>query len=249
MLYIIIIIINYGSTSVLKYSSRQILSQEGVQQGDPLGPLIFCLSIHPTLQLLKTEFVVGYMDDITIIGGSAATVANDINIIVSEGSSKGLHLNIGKCELISDFVTSNTAPLDQFVYVKPDDATLLGAPLLTTNAMDTTLNKKLVEFKRASERLCLISSHDALVLLKSSCSSPKLLHVLRTSSCDGHATLTLINDVFRECLIKITNVDISDLQWTQATLPVKAGGLGLRSPLQLALPAFLASVKDASTAK
>ena len=60
---------------------RLILSQEGVQQGDNLGPLIFCLTIHPALLSLKSEFLVGYMDDITI-GGPVASVASDINVII-----------------------------------------------------------------------------------------------------------------------------------------------------------------------
>ena len=35
--------------------------------------------------------------------------------------------------------------------------------------------------------------------------------------------------------------DLSDIQWTQASLPVKDGGLGVRRVSSLALPAFLAS--------
>ena len=40
---------------------------------------------------------------------------------------------------------------------------------------------------------------------------------------------------------------VDNLQWLQASLPVKSGGLGLRNYMSLALPAFLASVS--STAK
>ena len=42
--------------------------------------------------------------------------------------------------------------------------------------MDAILNKRLTELNRVSGRLQLISSHDALVLLKASCSAPKLMH-------------------------------------------------------------------------
>ena len=35
--------------------------------------------------------------------------------------------------------------------------------------------------------------------------------------------------------------DLTDLAWTQATLGVKAGGLGLREAQTVALPAFIAS--------
>jgi hypothetical protein len=35
------------------------------------------------------------------------------------------------------------------------------------------------------------------------------------------------------------NVDLSDVTWKQATLPVASGGLGVRLAVDLALPAFL----------
>ena len=136
---------------------------------------------------MKSEFLVGCMDDITI-GGPVASVASDINVIIDDGSAKGMHLNVAKCELISSDISPIMVPLDQFIHVKPDAATLLGAPLLAGKALDKALEKKYDEFKRASERLRLITPHDALVLLKS-CSSPRLMHILRSSPCDGRMTL------------------------------------------------------------
>ena len=70
------------------------------------------------------------------------------------------------------------------------------------------------------------------------------MHILRSSPCNGHVTLTSISNVLRDCLIHIANVSINDLQWSQATLPVKIGGLGLRSLVKLALSTFLASVSS-----
>ena len=45
----------------------------------------------------------------------------------------------------------------------------------------------------------------------------------------------------RLCLSGVINVSLDDEQWCQASLPVKDGGLGIRSTLQLAPSAFLAS--------
>ena len=111
-------------------------------------------------------------------------------------------------------------------------------------ALDKALEKKYDEFKLFSERLRLITSHDALVLLKSSCSSPRLMHILRSSPCDGHITLACISDLLRDCLIHIAHVIVNDLQWSQASFPVKVGGLGLHSPMKLALSTFLTSVSS-----
>ena len=91
--------------------------------------------------------------------------------------------------------------MDQFIHVKPDVTMLLGTPILAGIALDKALEKKYDEFKRALERLRLIISHDALVLLKSSCSSPRLMHILHSSPCNGHMTLTSISDALRDCLI------------------------------------------------
>ena len=62
---------------------------------------------------------------------------------------KGMHLNVYKCKLISDNMRPLILLLDQFVHVKPDDATLLEAPLLTVKALDIALEKKYTELKRA----------------------------------------------------------------------------------------------------
>ena len=87
-------------TSIMKFGKRLISSQEGVQQDDLLGPLIFCLTIFPTVLSLKSEFLRDYMDDITI-SGPVVSVASDIKVIIDDGSAKGMHLNVTKCELIS----------------------------------------------------------------------------------------------------------------------------------------------------
>ena len=43
-------------------------------------------------------------------------------------------------------------------------------------------------------------------------------------------------------LSKATNVEVTGDSWTQATLPVRMGGLGIRSVSDLAIPCFLASM-------
>ncbi|KAL0226394.1 hypothetical protein P9112_013718 [Eukaryota sp. TZLM1-RC] len=43
----------YGKESDLIFNSFGLKSSSGVKQGDPLGPLLFCLAIHKTLDKQK----------------------------------------------------------------------------------------------------------------------------------------------------------------------------------------------------
>ena len=92
-----------------------------------------------------------------------------------------------------------------------------------------------------------MSSHDALTLLKASFSAPKVLHTLRSSPCVGHLALDQFDALLRSALCNITNSILSDIQWLQASLPVRDGGLGVRRVALLASSAFLASAASTTT--
>jgi len=67
------------------------------------------------------------------------------------------------------------------------------------------------------------------------------MHLLRCSPSVDHSCLQAFDFMLRAAIQRITNSDLSDSQWLQASLPVKDGGLGVRRVISLALPAFLAS--------
>ena len=78
------------------------------------------------------------------------------------------------------------------------------------------------------------------------CSSmPKLLYSLRCAACYTSDVLPQYVDIIRLTLKAILNVDLTDNIWSQATLPVSSGGLGVHLAVDLALPAFLSSVNGA----
>jgi len=51
--------------SDLQFGDHTLQSEEGAQQGDPFGPLYFCLAIVELLKSMKSELVLAYLDDIT----------------------------------------------------------------------------------------------------------------------------------------------------------------------------------------
>ena len=97
------------------------------------------------------------------------------------------------------------------------------------------------ELTRTIEKLGNITKHNALILLRYSLSATRLLHILRCCPCTDHPGLVEYDAALRTDLSKVLNLPLSDDAWLQASLPVKMGGLGIRSVTSLALPAFLAS--------
>ena len=122
---------SYSSPSVLMWYDTQILSTEGIQQGDPLGPMLFCLGIHKLLSALSSEFNVFYLDDGTI-GGKVEDLQADLQLIEDQGKALGLFLNVDKSELISHSTsTVSTSLMSAFpglLIVHPTQARLLGSP-------------------------------------------------------------------------------------------------------------------------
>ena len=76
-------------------------STAGVQQGDPLSPLLFSLVV---LELLDTigqveglVSTVWYLDDGTFVGTRDA-IASLLDKMQTHGPNLGLHLNLSKCK-------------------------------------------------------------------------------------------------------------------------------------------------------
>ena len=56
-----------------------------------------------------------------------------------------------------------------------------------------------------------------------------------------HPALKTFDNILRSAVSDITNAEISDVQWLQASLPIKHGGLEVREAHSLARPAYLTS--------
>ena len=196
--------------------------------------------LQPILSSLTSELRIGYIDDITV-GGTLTSVEHDINFIRNSGPSVGLYLNATKCELITTTTPVQTSILSEFIVVKPSNMCLLGAPLFPGTCLNEMLQYKLEEFERLTTNLRSIDAHGALLIIKFSLNTSRIIHLLRCSPCCGHPLLKELGNLQRSNICHIANMDLSDVQWIQASLPVKAGGLGIRRASSLATPAFLAS--------
>jgi len=231
----------------LRFGSSIVSSSEGTQQGDPLGALLFCLAIHPLIESLSFDLVFGYLDDLTI-GGSLADVERDVKRVIDVGRDMGLCLNATKSELLCPNVGLAVGDvLSTFSRVEINQLTLLGAPLFPGQALDEAWAGRCKEMSKAISKLKNIPSQDSLILLRSSLGAPRIQHLLRCSFEVNHNGIDVFDSLQREALATVTNSTLSDNNWLQSKLPIKEGGLGIRSACDLAMPSLLASTHRTST--
>ena len=119
----------YSAPSSLFWGDKILHSAEGVQQV-PLGPLLFCLSIHRLCTQLKSDLCIFYLDNGTL-GGSMKTVLQDLALVEQLGSKLGVKLNCQKSELFCSNDDARAAILSSFHGARVID--LSDASLLAPN--------------------------------------------------------------------------------------------------------------------
>ena len=188
----------YSIHTSLKFHDTEILSATGVQQGDPLGSLLFCLTIQPILDRLNSDLIIGYLDDVTL-GGDVQTVNDDLTVITTEGAQLGLQLNKSKCEIATrnTFDSHVVSAFAGFKIVDIRDAQLLGSPIISDRGLDAVLDEKCDEVQVLINRLKFLSAHHSLVIIKHCIGVSKIMHILRTNKCHDNDKLETFDSIIR----------------------------------------------------
>ena len=123
----------YGSHPTLWHPLGQLSSETGVQQGDPLGPLLIFLVLHKLvlsiaqdkdcLSLLSNRW---YLDD-GVLSGHSQAVTRVVTLIQEMGPSMGLFINVSKCELFGHGDLSSFPP--EMKVSRVPNLEFLGAPI------------------------------------------------------------------------------------------------------------------------
>jgi len=92
------------ASAPLYLGEKHLACTTGVQQGDPLGPLLFAAGLHEVISTIANDnpaaWCVWYLDDGTIVGDLAAL--NSVACRLQEQlATIGLEINVGKCHIMS----------------------------------------------------------------------------------------------------------------------------------------------------
>jgi hypothetical protein len=205
----------YDSASHLFYEGEIACNgARGVQKGDPLGPLLFCLvlchlslgiaaifaSAEPTTAALNTS----YLDD-GVIGHTLGTLSRVLSYLQSsQVQYLGLSLNLAKCFVYQP----NSRPISHLLQVDipftrgpTTGVRLLGAPIGSTSHCAGALEAVVKVSKQA--HLLLTEMDDPqveLLLLRACLESAKMTYITRVTHSDTVAPFaTAFDSSMRSC--------------------------------------------------
>jgi len=250
----------YGAPTLLLYDhEHEFLSQCGVQQGDPLGPLYFCFGIMKLVNEiggLNPIYNKWYMDDGGIIG-PVPTLLKVWELIKSRGPAIGLHLNPAKCEWSwLDPARTEACPIKldgvneegQVKLVPHSEIQMLGVPLGNDEFTADFVEKKLLGRLQSTiaQLVDFEDSQAALFLLRTSFGVVRAVHFMRTTPlAQWRAQADKFDAMIRDAVVQIIGYPLTAPAFAQAALTPKLGGLGVRQIVDHAAGAFSASWHEA----
>jgi hypothetical protein len=203
----------YGRDSNLTLGTKGLVSSRGVQQGDPLGPMLFALAIqeaiiHAHVDVQEAHpgtlnIVAFYLDD-GVVAGDTVAVKMFSEAFKRRVAEFGLSVSTGKCKVIPP---AGEAASDQQVHFPgwqwaESGLKLLGFPLGSPAFCAETTQERVDKAKHLLKAVADMShTQGALQLLRHCASWGKLVYAARTVPPEMHdQELVGYGEALRSCL-------------------------------------------------
>mgnify|MGYP000193649203 FL=1 len=248
----------YGCSALMFTGEDINYSHIGVQQGDPLGPILFCLVLALLLIELSKSYQqqgllvpqVAFLDDLTLIYPSVQEGIEGIKKVTILGKKYGLLLNTNKTFLYQPCgSTATSVDLCLREGIKLSEETgvkLLGGALSRDgDFIREFANKKIVTaIQDIKVIMTLEDDQISTRLLNNTSGTNKVNHLYRTihPSYFENSTDMLRDELknsMRSCLTG-SSPGFGEFAYTMASLPNSKGGFGISDPRILEQYAYVA---------
>eukprot|EP00731_Ephydatia_muelleri_P010847 Em0005g1433a len=242
----------YSQHLILWHPLGSLHSEQGVQQCDSLGPLLFSLVLNKVVSEITANSVCAdlsyhawYLDD-GVLAGPRPAVLQALSSIQEIGPPNGLIVNFHKCEIFSKHDVSPFPP--EMKRSTHPNCVILGIPIGDRAFCSTFISEKHEEAKALLlklEEVSAVDPHVAFSLLRQCAGFCKLAHLARgTPPSQAISALEAFDHNIRATFSKCTVVDTSNQAWQQAELSLSRGGLGICSLSRHSSAAYIASLSS-----
>lgn len=186
-------------------------SKQGVRQGDPLGPILFALGIHPTLVSLEKDHpnvrLRAYLDDVTALG-LPVDVAAFIADFTNRMARLGLAINVKKSKVATHHDAQFKAFMKSGLIHTPGGQKLLGAFVASADEQESAyLRSKVDRMAFFFDGLTQVERHCSYTLFRY-CGLPRWTHLTRTHTPETSSSANeLVDDLARQCLTTLMGGD------------------------------------------